>query len=221
MIPMRKNRKVRKTVDMAIYTLRILVERCFNKLKNSRRLQPATTKPQTVSSASPTLPASGYGFAICQHALGSGLALVPPVPILQSALHNFHQIGGNEDGTRRRIGLALLNDRLPPRSYCPSSPRTSRTARSRTSAENLFVVLLMCSVLLRNWNLRQTGAGQNRAMIRPMLKAGYGMEDIAVKTGPPRPRNLISRGRDARKQLSLRVISNGKPRKRASGARIA
>ncbi|MBK4218185.1 transposase, partial [Paracoccus caeni] len=36
--PMRKNRKVRKSVDMTIYTLRNMVERCFNKLKNSRRL---------------------------------------------------------------------------------------------------------------------------------------------------------------------------------------
>ncbi|MBK4216317.1 IS5 family transposase [Paracoccus caeni] len=33
-LPMRKNRKVRKV----IYTLRNMVERCFNKLKNSRRL---------------------------------------------------------------------------------------------------------------------------------------------------------------------------------------
>ncbi len=40
MIPMRKNRKVRKAVDMTIYTLRNMVERCFNKLKNSRRLEP-------------------------------------------------------------------------------------------------------------------------------------------------------------------------------------
>ena len=38
MIPMRKNRKLRKVVDMTIYTLRNMVERCFNKLKNSRRL---------------------------------------------------------------------------------------------------------------------------------------------------------------------------------------
>ena len=35
---MRKNRKVRKVVDMTTYTLRNRVERCFNKLKNSRRL---------------------------------------------------------------------------------------------------------------------------------------------------------------------------------------
>ncbi|TWI33869.1 DDE family transposase [Paracoccus sulfuroxidans] len=38
MIPMRKNRRVGKVVDMTIYTLRNMVERCFNKLKNSRRL---------------------------------------------------------------------------------------------------------------------------------------------------------------------------------------
>ena len=38
MIPMRKNRKIRKVVDLAIYTLRNMVERCLNKLKNSRRL---------------------------------------------------------------------------------------------------------------------------------------------------------------------------------------
>ena len=38
MIPMRKNRKVRTVVNMTIYTLRNMVERCFNKLKNSHRL---------------------------------------------------------------------------------------------------------------------------------------------------------------------------------------
>ena len=38
MIPMRKKRKVRKFVDMTIDSLRNMVERCFNKLKNSRRL---------------------------------------------------------------------------------------------------------------------------------------------------------------------------------------
>ncbi|MFW6681193.1 MULTISPECIES: IS5 family transposase [Komagataeibacter] len=48
MIPMRKNRKVRKTVDMTIYTLRNMVERCFNKLKNSRRL--ATRYDKTANS---------------------------------------------------------------------------------------------------------------------------------------------------------------------------
>ena len=48
MIPMRKHRKVRKVVDMAIYTLRNRVERCFNKLKNSRRL--ATRYDKTADS---------------------------------------------------------------------------------------------------------------------------------------------------------------------------
>ena len=44
MIPMRKNRKVRTVVNMTIYTLRNMVERCFSKLKNSRRL--ATRRSQ-------------------------------------------------------------------------------------------------------------------------------------------------------------------------------
>lgn len=48
MIPMRKNRKVRKTVDMAVYTLRNMVEHCFNKPKNIRRL--ATRFDKTASS---------------------------------------------------------------------------------------------------------------------------------------------------------------------------
>ena len=48
MIPMRKNRRVRKAVDMTIYTLRNRVERCFNKLKNSRRL--ATRYDKTADS---------------------------------------------------------------------------------------------------------------------------------------------------------------------------
>lgn len=48
MIPMRKNRKVRKTVDMTTYILRNMVERCFNKLKNSRRL--ATRYDKTADS---------------------------------------------------------------------------------------------------------------------------------------------------------------------------
>ncbi len=34
MIPMRKNRKLRKAVDMTICALRNMVERCFSKLKN-------------------------------------------------------------------------------------------------------------------------------------------------------------------------------------------
>nr|WP_124087481.1 IS5 family transposase [Pseudogemmobacter humi] len=48
MIPMRKNRKVRKAADMTIHTLRNMVERCFNKLKNSRRL--ATRHDKTADS---------------------------------------------------------------------------------------------------------------------------------------------------------------------------
>ena len=48
MIPMRKSRKVRKAVDITIYTLRNMVERCFNKLNNSRRL--ATRYDKTADS---------------------------------------------------------------------------------------------------------------------------------------------------------------------------
>ncbi len=37
-IPMRKSRKKRVGVDRSLYRLRNLVERCFNKLKNARRV---------------------------------------------------------------------------------------------------------------------------------------------------------------------------------------
>lgn len=37
-IPMRKSRKKRVGVDRPLYRLRNLVERCFNKLKNARRV---------------------------------------------------------------------------------------------------------------------------------------------------------------------------------------
>ena len=37
-IPMRKSRRLRVVVDRALYRLRNLVERCFNKLKNARRV---------------------------------------------------------------------------------------------------------------------------------------------------------------------------------------
>ena len=37
-IPMRKSRRVKLDVDGHIYALRNRIERCFNKLKNTRRL---------------------------------------------------------------------------------------------------------------------------------------------------------------------------------------
>jgi transposase len=37
-IPMRRNRKAQDPIDGAIDALRNLIERCFNKLKHSRRL---------------------------------------------------------------------------------------------------------------------------------------------------------------------------------------
>lgn len=47
-IPARKNRKNPQPVDDFIYALRNLVERCFNKMKNSRRL--ATRYDKTATS---------------------------------------------------------------------------------------------------------------------------------------------------------------------------
>jgi transposase len=38
MIPTKRNRLVQLPVDGAIYALRNIIERCFNKLKNARRL---------------------------------------------------------------------------------------------------------------------------------------------------------------------------------------
>ncbi len=48
MIPTKRNRKVQLPVDPAIYALRNMVERCFNKLKNARRL--ATRYDKTADS---------------------------------------------------------------------------------------------------------------------------------------------------------------------------
>lgn len=47
-IPMRKTRKLRVAVDRTLYRLRTLVERCFNKLKNARRV--ATRYDKTAES---------------------------------------------------------------------------------------------------------------------------------------------------------------------------
>ncbi|MEO1211863.1 MAG: IS5 family transposase [Cyanobacteria bacterium J06638_20] len=47
-IPMRKSRKMRVGVDRSLYKLRNLVERCFNKLKNARRV--ATRYDKTAES---------------------------------------------------------------------------------------------------------------------------------------------------------------------------
>lgn len=48
MIPTKRNRLVQLPVDNAIYALRNMVERCFNKLKNARRL--ATRYDKTAAS---------------------------------------------------------------------------------------------------------------------------------------------------------------------------
>ena len=47
-IPMRKSRRKRVGVDRTLYRLRNLVERCFNKLKNARRV--ATRYDKTAES---------------------------------------------------------------------------------------------------------------------------------------------------------------------------
>ncbi len=47
-IPMRKSRRKRIAVDRSLYRQRNLVERCFNKLKNARRV--ATRYDKTVES---------------------------------------------------------------------------------------------------------------------------------------------------------------------------
>jgi transposase len=47
-IPMRSGRKVQLAIDQHIYALRNRVERCFNKLKNSRRV--ATRYDKTADS---------------------------------------------------------------------------------------------------------------------------------------------------------------------------
>jgi len=44
-IPMRKSRKKRIGVDQSLHRLRHLVERCFNKLKNARRVATRYDKP--------------------------------------------------------------------------------------------------------------------------------------------------------------------------------
>jgi transposase len=48
MIPTKRNRLIQIPVDAAIYVLRNMVERCFNKLKNARRL--ATRYDKTADS---------------------------------------------------------------------------------------------------------------------------------------------------------------------------
>ena len=50
MIPTKRNRLIQLPVDGAIYALRNIIERCFNKLKNARRL--ATRYDKTANSYS-------------------------------------------------------------------------------------------------------------------------------------------------------------------------
>ena len=69
-IPMRKTRKLGVAVGRRLYRLRILVERCVNKLKNARRVATRlTTRPPKAFWASSTSRRSAYGSAIRQHDL--------------------------------------------------------------------------------------------------------------------------------------------------------
>ena len=68
-IRMGKTRKLRRVaVDRRLYRLRNLVEQCFSKLKNARRvaIRLATRRPK-YSSTSSTSPPSACGSAVCQH----------------------------------------------------------------------------------------------------------------------------------------------------------
>jgi len=62
-IPPRRNRKVQPVIDGCIYALRNLVERCFSKLKHSRRL--ATRYDKTADSY--------LGFVLVASASGRNL----------------------------------------------------------------------------------------------------------------------------------------------------
>lgn len=70
-IPAKRNRKVQPVIDGHIYGLRKLVERCFSKLKNSRRL--ATRYNKTADSFSAL---SSSHLSDC----GSGILSTSPNP---------------------------------------------------------------------------------------------------------------------------------------------
>ncbi len=60
-IPPKRNRKVQPAIDGNTYALRNLVERCFSKLKHSRRRPPDTTRQRTAISASYSSPQPDCG----------------------------------------------------------------------------------------------------------------------------------------------------------------
>jgi transposase len=68
-IPTRKNRKVQIPVDGYIYALRNRIERCFNKLKNSRRLATRYDKTAAVSRLRPYHRHPDLDPRICQQDL--------------------------------------------------------------------------------------------------------------------------------------------------------
>lgn len=68
-IPMRKTRKLRVAVDRRLYRLRNLVERCFNKLKNARRV--ATRYDKTAESFLGFIDITGPGRTSATKPIGS------------------------------------------------------------------------------------------------------------------------------------------------------
>lgn len=62
-IPMRKSRKMRVGVDHSLYSLRNLVERCFNKLKNARWV--ATRYEKTAESSLVFIDISSIRLWLC------------------------------------------------------------------------------------------------------------------------------------------------------------
>ena len=80
-IPARANRKEPEPIDRITYALRNHVERCFNKMKCSRRL--ATRYDKTAASYLGFVKSSlqGSGSGVCQHDLGHGLTTPCPNPV--------------------------------------------------------------------------------------------------------------------------------------------
>lgn len=75
-IPTRKSRKLSVAIDRKLHKLRNLVERCYEKLTNARRI--ATRYDKTADSllASSTSRPSASGSAICQYDLSGARHLI-------------------------------------------------------------------------------------------------------------------------------------------------
>lgn len=63
MLPTKRNRLIQLPVDAVIYALRSMVEHGFTSSRMPGASQPVTTKPLTVTSASPTSSQCAFGHA--------------------------------------------------------------------------------------------------------------------------------------------------------------